>query len=76
MLKMFAKCKCLTEEGVFCHNPTINPKQPKTTFVGIVLLSVKKPPHHHHPGFHYNLGSFRQPKNMIFGMQPYFNPTR
>jgi hypothetical protein len=33
----------------YCHNPTNNPKQLKTTFVGVVLLSVrKKPPHHHH----------------------------
>jgi hypothetical protein len=33
-----------------CHNPTNNLKQLKTTFVGVVLLSVKKtpPPHHHH----------------------------
>jgi hypothetical protein len=27
-----------------CHNPTTNPKQFKTTFVGVVLLSVT--PHH------------------------------
>ena len=27
-----------------CHNPTYNPKQLKTTFVGVVLLSVKNPP--------------------------------
>ena len=26
-----------------CHNPTNNPKQLKTTFVGVVLLSVRKP---------------------------------
>jgi hypothetical protein len=25
-----------------CHNPTNNPKQIKTTFVGVVLLSVRK----------------------------------
>jgi hypothetical protein len=25
-----------------CHNPTNNPKQLKTTFVGVVLLSVRK----------------------------------
>jgi hypothetical protein len=31
-----------------CHNPTNNPKQLKTIFVGVVLLSVKKPHHHHH----------------------------
>jgi hypothetical protein len=29
-----------------CHNPTNNPKQLKTTFVGVVLLSVRKPHHH------------------------------
>jgi hypothetical protein len=36
-------------EGCYCHNPTNNPKQLKTPFVGVVLLSVKKkpPPHHH-----------------------------
>jgi hypothetical protein len=28
--------------GVNCHNPTNNPKQLKTFFVGVVLLSVKK----------------------------------
>ena len=44
----------------FSHNPTNNPKQLKTTFVGVVSLSVKKPPHHHHhhttttTGYHYN----------------------
>jgi hypothetical protein len=35
-----------------CHNPTNNPKQLKTTFVGVVLLSVKNPPpppHHTTP---------------------------
>jgi hypothetical protein len=29
-----------------CHNTTNNPKQLKTTFVGVVLLSVRK--NHHH----------------------------
>ena len=29
----------------YCHNPTNNPKQLKTTFVGVVLLSVRKPHH-------------------------------
>jgi hypothetical protein len=48
----------------YCHNPTNNPKQLKTFFVGLVLLSVRKittttttpppPPH----GFHYNLSHF------------------
>jgi hypothetical protein len=39
-----------------CHNPTNNPKHLKTTFVGVVLLSVKKttPPPHHHTGTDYN----------------------
>jgi hypothetical protein len=62
----------------YCHNPTNNPKQPKT-FVGVVLLSVKNP----HttttttpPQCDYNKGSSRQPRKMIFGMQSYFNPTR
>jgi hypothetical protein len=31
---------------IYCHNPTNNPKQFKTTFVGVVLLSVKKKHHH------------------------------
>jgi hypothetical protein len=33
----------------YCHNPTNNPKQLKTIFVGVVLVSVRKttPPHHH-----------------------------
>jgi hypothetical protein len=48
----------LKNKQVYCHNPTNNPKQLKTTFVGVVLLSVRKnhhttkppPPH----GFHYS----------------------
>ena len=32
----------------FVATPNHNPKQLKPTFVGVVLLSVKKPPHHHH----------------------------
>jgi hypothetical protein len=39
----------INEGGHCCHNPTNNPKQLKTTFVGVVLLSVKNhttpPPH-------------------------------
>jgi hypothetical protein len=31
----------------YCHNPTNNPKQLKTTFVGVVLLSVRKTTPHH-----------------------------
>jgi hypothetical protein len=44
-----------------CHNPTNNPKQLKTTFVGVVLLSVRKTtittttP----PWFDYNLSHFK-----------------
>jgi hypothetical protein len=30
----------------YCHNPTNNPKQLKTTFVGVAILSVRK--NHHH----------------------------
>jgi hypothetical protein len=60
-----------------CHNPTNNPKQFKTTFVGVAILSVKNPPPpHHHTGCDYNLGSFRQLRKLIFGMQPYSYPTR
>ena len=49
--------------NLYCHNPTNNPKQLKTTFVGVVLLSVKKPPHHHHttttpPRVSLQLGQF------------------
>ena len=51
-------------------------KQLKTTLVGVVLLSVKKKNHHHHVRCHYILSSSRQPRKLIFGMQPYFNPTR
>jgi hypothetical protein len=29
-------------QGYHCHNPTNNPKQLKTTFVGVVLFSVRK----------------------------------
>ena len=36
---------------LYCHNPTNNPKRLKTTFVGVVLLSVRnnhtKPNNHH-----------------------------
>ena len=30
----------IEKEPTNCHNPTNNPKQLKTTFVGVVLLSV------------------------------------
>jgi hypothetical protein len=60
-------------DTLICHNPTNNPKQLKTSFVGVVLLSVKK---NHHTGTDYNSGSSRQPGKLIFGMQPHFNPTR
>jgi hypothetical protein len=44
----------------------------------VVLLSVRKTtPHHttpHHTGDDYNLGSSRQPRKLIFGMQT--NPNR
>ena len=36
-------------DTIYCHNPTNNPKQLITTFVGVVLLSVEKTttaPHH------------------------------
>ena len=56
-----------------CHNPTNNPKELKTTFVGVVLLSVKKTTT---TGTHYNFGSSKKNRKLIFGMQPYFNPTR
>jgi hypothetical protein len=34
------------------------------------------PPPHHHTGCDYNSGSSRQPRKLIFGMQPYSYPTR
>ena len=58
-----------------CHNPTNNLKQLKTTFVGVVLLSVKKTttttPHHTTPGLITirailgNLGSWFSVCNLI-----------
>ena len=56
----------------FCHNPG----QPKTKSPGVVLISVRKTTTPHHTGDDYNSGSSRQPRNLIFGMQPYSNPTR
>jgi hypothetical protein len=45
-----------------CHNPTNNPKQLKTTFVGVVILSVRKNHHTTTPppqrGYHYILSQF------------------
>jgi hypothetical protein len=41
----------------YCHNPTNNPKQLKTTFVGVVLLSVRKNHHHHH--HHHGVITFK-----------------
>jgi hypothetical protein len=37
---------------LYCHNPTNNPEQLKTIFVGVVLLSVEINQHHTTP--HYN----------------------
>jgi hypothetical protein len=56
--------------------PQPNQEQPKTTFIGVVLLSVKKTtttPHHHHhyTGTDYDQGSSKQLRKLIFGiMQP------
>ena len=55
----------------YCHNPG----QPKTISPGVVLISVRKTTPHH-TGDDYNSGSSRQPRKLIFGMQPYSNPTR
>jgi hypothetical protein len=50
--------------------------------VGVVLLShhnhttTTPPQHHHHHGCDYYSGSFRQLRELIFGMQLYSNPTR
>jgi hypothetical protein len=65
--KLFSVC-------TICHNPTNNPKQLKTTFVGVVILSVRKtttPPRLITIYF-----TSRQPRKLIFGMQSYSNPTR
>ena len=40
----------------YCHNPSNNPKQLKTTFVGLVLLSVRKTTT---PRRHYNSSHFK-----------------
>ena len=37
-----------------CHNPTNNPKQLKTTFVGVVILLVRKKHHTTTPRCDYN----------------------
>ena len=48
-----------------CHNP----KQFKTTLVGVVLLSVWKP-------HQSTTTTTTQPRKLMFGMQPYLNLTR
>ena len=49
----------------YCHNPTNNPRQLKTTFVGVVLKSVKKP-HHTTPPPHHNVITIRAvPGNLV-----------
>jgi hypothetical protein len=32
----------LTSFSIYCHNPTNKPKQIKTAFAGVILLSVQK----------------------------------
>ena len=57
---MVSNVDCLGSTSCILPQPTNNPKQLKTTFVGVVLLLVKKkatPPHHQHPGCDYNLPS-------------------
>ena len=73
-----------TKVNLYCHNPTNNPKQLKTTFVGVVLLSVKNPPpHHDHTTTTPGIITFK----VLWGKlsclilinwinQPYSNPTR
>ena len=48
--------------------------QPKPKSPRVVLLSVRKPPPHH-TGDDYICSTFRQPRKLSLGMQPYFNPT-
>jgi hypothetical protein len=43
--------------------------------VSVKNLKICTPPPHH-TGDDYNFGSYRQPRKLTFGMQPYSNPTR
>ena len=53
-----------------CHSPT----EPQLELG--VTKNLIRPPHPSHPP-HLNLeGSSRQPRKLIFGMQPYFDTTR
>jgi hypothetical protein len=52
-----------------CHSPT----QPQLE-LELDLIMGRNPPHH--PTTRNFSGTSRQPRKLIFGMQPYFNPTR
>ena len=68
---MVSNVDCLGSTSCILPQPTNNPKQLKTTFVGVVLLQVKKKPHNH---------TTNTPDVIticpVFCMQHYFNPTR
>jgi hypothetical protein len=49
---------------LYYHNPTKNPKQLKTTFVGVVLLSARKTTTT--PQCHYNLSDFKAAQKADF----------
>jgi ribosomal protein L13 len=60
-----------------CHNPTNNTKQNKTTWL-VWYYNRQKTHHHHHttPDVITFEATSRQTRKLIFGMQPYSNPTR
>jgi hypothetical protein len=47
-------------DGLILGNKTTTPHHHHTT-----------PPHHHHTGNDYIYGSYRKPRKLIFGIQPY-----
>ena len=63
---------------------TIQPRTQNKTkqlgWCGIIIGKKTTTPHHptphYHTGSHYISGSFRQPRKLIFSVQPYSNPTR
>jgi hypothetical protein len=62
--------------NAYCHNPINNPKHLKTTFVGVVLLSVrKKREEEEKPRPHHVItikAVLRQPWKLSYRIQPFF----
>jgi hypothetical protein len=57
-----------------CHSPTpIKPKNSTQHEVGVTRLLVCNPPPPPHTNFYT---TSKQPRKLIFGIRPYFNPTR